>query len=169
MRGFWRSPLSWTLGACLLLAAALVFAQTVTTHTEIFDFVNGLRTANITSRAKVPLLTFGASGMLTPMPATQTIGAGGTVAADACGGYKRITAAGAVATSLTNTFTAPDPAQVGSCVMLVCNVGTNTITLDNNVLFKSIAGADILLTADDCTEVVGDGTLWRSVGGLVAN
>jgi hypothetical protein len=149
---------------------AVALAQTTQTHTEIFDFVNGIRLGILRTRQNVTALTFGPAGMTTPMPAIQTIAAGGTIAADACGGYKRITAAGAVTTSTTNTFTAPDVAQVGACHMLVCNVGTtNSITLDTNILFKSISAADIVLTADDCTSVVSDGTIWRSTGSLVAN
>lgn len=165
----WRRSLGLTLLAGLGLWAAVALAQTVSTHSEIFDFVNGIRTLSISNRAKTSMLSFGTSGMLLPMPATQTLVGGATITADACGGYKRITSAGAVATSLTATFTAPDAAQVGACQMLVCNVGANTITLDNNVAFKSIAGADIVLTADDCTQVVSDGTVWRSTGSLVAN
>jgi len=161
----------WMLGAgaLVLLVIGVAYAQTVQTHTEIYDFVNGIRLATVYNRARQVMVTLGASGVQTMMPVTQTIAAGGTIAADACGGYKRITAAGAVTTSTTSTFTAPDATQVGACSMTVCNVGANTITLDNNAQFKSISGADIVLTADDCTMVVSDGTIWRSTGSLVAN
>lgn len=161
----------WMLGAgaLLLMVVAVAYAQTTYPRSEIYDFVNGIRVNTVYNRARAVMVTFGASGVQTMMPATQTIAAGGTVAADACGGYKRISSAGAVATSTTNTFTAPDSTQVGACSMTVCNVGANNITLDNNVNFKSIAGADIVLTADDCTMVVSDGTVWRSTGPLVAN
>jgi len=108
------------------------------------------------------------SSLAMAMPATETIIAAATITADGCGTLKRITAAGAVSTGTTNTFTAPSAANAG-CVMSLCNVGAQTITLDNNALFKSIAGADIVLTADDCTTVASDGTVWRSVTGLVAN
>jgi len=118
------------------------------------------------------ILQPGAQQQLSPlamaMPAVETITAGATVSVDGCGTLKRITAAGAVATSTTNTFTAPSAANAG-CVMTVCNVGAQTITLDNNANFKSIAGADIVMTADDCTTVASDGTVWRSATGLVAN
>jgi hypothetical protein len=109
-----------------------------------------------------------ATGIYDPMPVVQTIATGDTVQADACGGLKRLTSAGAVSTSLTNTFTAPGTSNMG-CRLQVCNVGTNNITLDNNPNFKSIGGADIVLTADDCTVVESDGIVWRSIGSLVAN
>ena len=115
-----------------------------------------------------PDLWFFKNGVFGPMPATQTIAAADTITANACGGYKRVTAAGAVTTGTTNTFTAPDPERA-PCEMLLCNVGANAITLDNNALFKSIGAADIVLGADDCTRVVSDGTVWRSAGRLVAN
>jgi hypothetical protein len=109
-----------------------------------------------------------ATGIYDPMPAVQTIAAGDTVQADACGGLKRLTSAGAVTTSLTSTFTAPATSNAG-CRLQVCNTGANNITLDNNAQFKSIGGADIVLTADDCTVVESDGIVWRSIGSLVAN
>lgn len=110
----------------------------------------------------------GANGVYGPQPATQTVAAGDTVVANACGGIKRVSAAGAVTTSTTDTFSTPAASNAG-CAMTVCNVGTNTITLDNNANFKSIGGADIVLTADDCTQVESDGVVWRSTGPLVAN
>jgi hypothetical protein len=109
-----------------------------------------------------------ATGVYDPMPAVQTIATGDTIAADACGGLKRLTSAGAVTTSLTSTFTAPATSNAG-CRLQVCNTGANNITLDNNAQFKSIGGADIVLTADDCTVVESDGIVWRSIGSLVAN
>lgn len=101
-------------------------------------------------------------------PAAQTIAAGNTITDDACGGLKQITAAGAVTTSTTDTFTAPSAGNTGCC-MDVCNVGAENITLDNNANFKSIGGADIVMTANDCTRVCSNGTAWYSVGSLVAN
>jgi len=101
------------------------------------------------------------------VPATQTIAAGNTVTADACGGVKNVTAAGAVTTDTTNTFTAPAAANKG-CVMQVCNVGSNAITLDDNALFagSGIAGAtpgDTVLGADDCVAVGSSGSIWRQL------
>jgi hypothetical protein len=110
----------------------------------------------------------GANGVYDPMPATQTLVAGDTIVANACGGMKNISAAGAVTTSTADTFTTPALGNKG-CRMTVCNVGANTITLDNNTNFKSIGGADIILTAEDCTQVESDGVVWRSTGSLVAN
>ena len=105
--------------------------------------------------------------MSTP-PSAQTIAATNTIAADACGGMKQITASGAVTTNTTDTFTTPAAANTGCC-MDVVNVGAQNITLDNNTNFKSIGGADIVMTADDSTRVCSNGTTWYSVGSLVAN
>jgi hypothetical protein len=162
----------------LLLYVALAVAQTVSRHTEIYNFINGLQLAGhpvtVSPTGIVSTITGGPAVQLDVIgvrlipPATETLTGGATITANACGGLKRLTAAGAVTTSLTATFTAPAPANAG-CTMLVCNVGANTITLDTNAAFKSIAGADIVLTADDCTAVASDGTVWRSAGSLVAN
>lgn len=113
------------------------------------------------------VLTWEASAFSTP-PAAQTIAAGNTITADACGTIKAVSSAGAVTTSTTDTFTAPSATNSG-CQMDLCNVGANNITLDNNANFKSIGGADIVLTPDDCTQVASDGTDWYSTGSLVAN
>lgn len=101
-------------------------------------------------------------------PATQTIDAGGTIAADACGTVKRISSAGSVTTSTANTFSAPSGGGDG-CWMAVCNVGSNNIVLDNNANFKSAAGGDVTLTADDCVSVVQAGNVWYQVSALLAN
>lgn len=197
MTVFRTAVLALALVLALGLGALVAGQSTVTFRTDIVNFVNGLRVARQTFNAMSgagDALTVGhasatgvtvtadggsltvdgnatldANGYRPTMPATQTIGAAGTVVADACGGFKRITAAGAVTTSTTNTFTAPAASNAG-CSMAVCNVGaTNSITLDNNANFKSIGGVDIILTAEDCTAVASDGTVWRSTGALVAN
>lgn len=43
MNRLWRRPLPLVLLACLAIGVALAVAQTVNTHTEIFNFVNGIR------------------------------------------------------------------------------------------------------------------------------
>lgn len=101
-------------------------------------------------------------------PSSQTIAAGNTVSADACGGIKQITAAGAVTTDTTNTFTAPAVSNSG-CVMHVCNVGSNTITLDNNANFVSVGAADVTLTASDCVLVGSNGTDWYQLAPVAVN
>lgn len=110
------------------------------------------------------------ANVLMPIPTSQTIAGGDTVTADACGGVKRISSAGAVTTSTTNTFTAPAASNAG-CVMSVCNVGANNITLDNNANFKSPGGADVVMTADDCILVGSTGAsgVWYALTALVAN
>lgn len=90
------------------------------------------------------------------MPASQTIAATNTITADACGGIKRITAAGAVTTNTTNTFTAPAAANA-NCVMHVCNVGSDAITLDANANFQTINDADISLGDAECVSVGSTG------------
>lgn len=106
--------------------------------------------------------------MIKAAPLTQTIAAGNTVTADGCGGLKNISSAGAVTTSTTNTFTAPATTNTG-CTMVVCNVGAENITLDNNALFKSAGGADVVVTPDDCLAVNSDGSVWRQTSALLAN
>ena len=101
----------------------------------------------------------------------QIIAAAGTIAADSCGGIKRISTndLGAVTTDTTNTFTAPAAGNKG-CVMQVCNSGgTDAITLDDNALFEGsgIAGAtpgDTVLGVADCVAVGSDGAVWRQLG-----
>jgi hypothetical protein len=160
--------LLYALGALVLLLVGVALAQTVSTHTEIFSFTNGIRVGAIATLTGAPLLATDATGLRAIPPATETIAAGATVTVNACGGLKRVTAAGAVTTNTTNTFTAPAAANAG-CIMTVCNVGANTITLDANLLFKPSGGTDIALGADDCTAVVSDGTIWRSSTPLVLN
>ena len=97
---------------------------------------------------------------LGPVPAAESIAAGGTITANACGGLKRVTTASAIATSTTNTFTAPGAGNAG-CRMDVCNSGASNITLDSNANFVPIAAeVDVLLRPGACTPVVSDGTKW---------
>lgn len=102
------------------------------------------------------------------MPAAQTIAAGNVITADACGMLKQITSAGAVTTDTTNTFTAPSAANTG-CIMTLVNVGSQNITLDNNALFKSAGGADVVMTGNDSVVVASNGTLWYQISALLAN
>lgn len=101
-------------------------------------------------------------------PAAQTIGAAGTVAADACGGIKRITATAARTTSTTDTFTAPATSNSG-CAMDVINVGGFAITLDNNANFNSAGAADVVLGASDTVRVASNGSMWFQIGGTGNN
>jgi len=101
-------------------------------------------------------------------PTAQTIADTNTITADACGTIKQITSAGAVTTNTTNTFTAPAATNTG-CIMTVINTGANNITLDNNALFKSVGGADVVMTADDAVVVASNGTVWYQVSPLQVN
>lgn len=110
-------------------------------------------------------LTTSRIGVLGRVPTAQTIAAGNTITADACGGVKRITAAGVVTTSTTDTFTAPAAANAG-CAMTVCNVGANAITLDANTNFRTSGtdgatpGGDVVVGEFACVPVASDGTRW---------
>lgn len=97
-------------------------------------------------------------------PASQTITAGATITADACGTFKDISSAGAVTTDTTNTFTAPS-SDLSGCCMNVVNTGANNITLDNNSLFYSAGGADVVLGLADSAIVCTNGTVWAQMGG----
>lgn len=113
--------------------------------------------------------TLGGSLMGIPV-ATQTIAAGNTVTADACGTIKRISAAGAVTTDTVNTFTAPADANAG-CTMYVVNVGSFNITLDANGNFVSPGAADVVMTPNDAILVGSSGATgaWYALSALVAN
>lgn len=112
-------------------------------------------------------------GFRTVPPAAQTIASGNTITSNGCGGMKLITAAGAVTTSTTNTFTAPATGKGANegCIMHVCNVGAQNITLDNNANFKSAGGSDVVVTADDCVMVGSTGAsgVWYQLTALEAN
>jgi hypothetical protein len=138
-----KSWKTWLLGGTvgLLALVGLVVAQS-TKHpvSERYEFRNGLYATQ---------------------DATETIAAGATITIDRCGVVKNITAAGAVTTGTTNTFTAATTLPNG-CQVLVCNVGaTNAVTLDKNVLFLSQGGADVALLGNSCLMILGNGALWR--------
>lgn len=103
--------------------------------------------------------------------ATQVIGAGGTIAADSCGGVKRVSSAAAVTTDTTNTFTAPAAANAG-CVLHVCNENAaDAITLDFNANFQSAAAGNVVLGALDCVSVASSGASgkWYQISALQDN
>lgn len=158
----WRG---WLGGLGLGLMVLLLIAATFRT-TTVYQFANGLLTDTITAWTSGGDITF-ASEIRVTMPAEETIAAAGTITANACGTIKRVTAAGAVTTNTTNTFTAPATANAG-CIMHVCNTGaTNTITLDDNALFDAIDGANIALAAGACVTVGSTGSIWKSLTPLV--
>jgi hypothetical protein len=113
--------------------------------------------------------TFTGQLIKTPV-ATQVIGAGGTIAADSCGGLKLISAAGAVTTDTTNSFTAPSAALAGCC-MTVFNAGdTNSVTIDGNTLTVVVgSAANLAVTAYDAVNFCCDGTTWRQTTALLSN
>jgi hypothetical protein len=100
-----------------------------------------------------------------PYPATQTITGGATVAADACGGVKRISAASSVTSSTTYTFASTATASNLPCVMDVVNVGVGNITLDNNAGFMTMLNQDIVLKSTRTVQVIGlAGVGWTQGG-----
>ncbi len=105
-----------------------------------------------------------ATALKVPYPAVQVIGAGGTVAADACGGIKRISATAARTTDTTNTFAAPSGVLPIPCVMDVYNDSAFAITLDNNAKFMSAGAADVVLGSSDTVRVFTNGTVWVQLG-----
>lgn len=110
------------------------------------------------------IVTIDANGVRVTPPATQTIGAGGIIAADACGTTKNVTAAAPVTTDTTDSLTAPAAANT-NCRMMVCNVGANTITIDKNAHNVLQGGADVALLANSCVSFESNGTLWRQLTG----
>ncbi len=92
-------------------------------------------------------------------PSAETIAAGATVTANACGGLKKVTSTAARVTDTTNTFTASSTSYDGCC-MDVMNTGTFTITLDQNAKFKTSGGADVSLVAGGIVRVCSNGTNW---------
>lgn len=109
------------------------------------------------------------NGQAVGLVSAQTIADTNTIAAEVCGGVKRVTSAGAVTTNTTNTFTNPGSTLVG-CKMSVRNVGANNITLDSNALFKTLGATDVVLTPGAAIDVFSDGAAWYQLTAiLVAN
>ena len=130
---------------------------TSTSFQNTFLFTNSAGSTNLAQIDTV-------YGLRAIPPAAETIAAGATITANACGGIKAITSSGVVTTNTTNTFTA----SVSGCVMDVCNTGANNITLDQNALFTTAGGVDLTLGADDCVRVGSDGSKWRQISAVLA-
>lgn len=97
-----------------------------------------------------------------PVPSTQTITGGSTISADACGGIKRITASGSVTTSTSLTISTITNSL--GCVMNITNMGPGTITLDNNSLFITLNGSDVVLASSEAVIVGQIGNYaWRQL------
>lgn len=126
------------------------------------------RTITFPNATGTVMLSASGTGSVVAPPTAQTIAAGNTISANGCGTFKEITSGGAVTTDTTNTFTAPDSANAG-CILHVCNSGANNITLDNNALFQSAGGADVVMTGNDCVLVGTNGSVWYQLSALEAN
>lgn len=96
----------------------------------------------------------------TIVPATQTLTAGFTIAADACGGLKRINGVGDLTSDTSNTIAAPSSSNAG-CRMLIVNVDTvDTFYLDSNALFGVTSAASIPIGPKGSISVWSDGSVW---------
>jgi hypothetical protein len=140
-----------TRGTLVVSAAAAAQASGTTAHTAVSHMTIG--------DGKIVY----AQNVLNLLPTSETIAGGGTITADACGGNKRITSASAVTTNTTDTFTAPSANNAG-CMMQVCNANaTDAITLDKNANTLLVGGADVVLAAGCCVDVVstGAGGVWK--------
>lgn len=96
----------------------------------------------------------------------QTIGAGGIIAADSCGGIKLVTAAGAVSTDATNAFAV---ASIAGCWMWVRNSGANTITILHSANILTLTGANLALAANSVVAFGTDGSKWYQLAPLGTN
>jgi len=150
------------IGSTLTLTAtSVVFSAALAVTTSITAATGVITSSALVGGAAI-------SGQAGPFqvvsPVAQTIGSGGTIAADACGGVKRITAIGTYTTDTTDSFTAPAAANK-DCYMNVINVSTNTITIDDNAHFFA-TGANIALGAGDTVRVVSSGAAgaWYQIG-----
>jgi hypothetical protein len=147
-------PAQATAVRTLVLTTITATTGTITTLTSTSGTVTtlGSTTASISS-ATVSTAFRG------PAPAAQTLAAGGTIAADACGGVKAISSASNVTTDTTNTIAAPS--TVGYCKMLVINTGSFQIALDANTLFP-LAGsaASLKLDSGGSVWVWSNGSAW---------
>ncbi len=102
-------------------------------------------------------------GFIASMPATETVGSGGTITANACGTVKGINSSGSITTDTTNTFTAPDGTYAGCCMDVINVDSTDTITLDANTNFKTNTGGNIALGPNDGIYICSDGSFWYQI------
>lgn len=114
---------------------------------------------NFTSAGSITSMNTLSNNIISQPLGAETIGAGGTITANTCGGLKGISAAGPVTTDTTNTFTAPAAANDG-CIIEVCNESANIITLDNNPNFIPTSGAPVPLSQNECITVGSNGVVW---------
>jgi hypothetical protein len=111
----------------------------------------------------------GAANLVYPYPASQVLASGTVITANACGGVKRIQAGAAVTTNTTDTFTAV-AGITPPCAMDVVNVGSFTVTLDDNVNFHGAGAADVVLGSSDTIRVIAvTGIGWIQIGGTGNN
>jgi len=149
------------VATCTTLTSAYVDTSIALTGTDI-------NTSNQVTALHVASLNVDTNGIRTVMPTAQTIAAGGIIAADTCGGLKRVTASGAVSTDATNAFTAPATANAG-CILHVVNTGANTITIKHSANTLTLTGADLALASKSVVVYGSDGTNWYQLSALGTN
>lgn len=161
-------------GEAPLGVSAAGAAESCTNFEEDLSNSAGLAAA-VSDESGTGVVVFGTAPVLSnvkyDIPAGQVIAAGNTVAADACGSVKLISSASGVTTDTTNTFTAPAAGNEG-CYMFVCNTNaSDAVTLDNNALFESAGGADVVLAGKECVGVVSTGAsgVWIQITAKQAN
>ena len=156
-------------GTTITGSSGLVSGTDVTASDDVTAGDDVIVTDDVTVTDDITADDIKANGVRGGVPATQVIAATNTIAADACGGVKRISSASAVTTNTTNTFTAPATSNAG-CVLILYNVNAaDAITLDNNALFQSKDGADVVLVAKGRIIVVSDGSVWIQASELGDN
>lgn len=125
----------------------------------VLTATTGTITTLTSTTATIATLT-NSTAQYTVVPATQTVTAGFTITADACGGIKRINGVGDLTSDTSNTITAPSSSNAG-CRMLIVNVDTvDTFYLDSNALFGVTSAASLPIGPKGSVSVWSDGSVW---------
>src|SRR5439155_1650804 len=116
-----------------------------------------------TDRSPATRVTVDGIGLRAALAAAEAITAGATITADQCAGTKLLSSASAVTTSTSNSLTAP-AAGNANCHMTMCNTNaSDAITIDKNANILLTGGADLVLGAGCCIDVVSTGAsgVWK--------
>lgn len=101
---------------------------------------------------------------------TQTLAAGATII-PACGGERDITAAAAVTTDPTNTFSAPSVSTAGfntkGCISQIINGGAQPVVAKNNANFLTYGGVDQYVPSAAVMPIANNGSTWIQTGRVV--
>lgn len=162
-----KSSVLGLAAAGVLLAALAVpaFATrlgtlVVTVLTATTSTITTLTATSLTATTATVATMTNSTAQYTVVPATQTLTAGFTITADACGGLKRINGVGDLTSDTSNTLTAPSSSNAG-CRMLIVNVDSvDTFYLDSNSLFGVTSAASLPIGPKGSISVWSDGTVW---------